>query len=67
MISKGSRDTEDWSNDPKNSAGINYIFKYKILNYNTISLLFLTIFLIFKKCSLGGDKRLLLKTNDLKL
>ncbi len=31
MISEGSCDTEDWSNDTKNSAlitGINYIFKY---------------------------------------
>ncbi len=31
MISEGSRDTEDWSNDAENSAlitGINYNFKY---------------------------------------
>ncbi len=31
MISEGSCDTEDWSNDAKNSAcitGINYILKY---------------------------------------
>ncbi len=31
MISEGSCDTEDWSNDAENSAlitGINYIFKY---------------------------------------
>ncbi len=31
MISKGSCDTEDWSNDVKNSAliaGINYFLKY---------------------------------------
>ncbi len=31
MISEGSRDTEDWSNDAENSAlitGINYILKY---------------------------------------
>ncbi len=31
IISKGSSDTEDWSNDVKNSAlitGINYILKY---------------------------------------
>jgi len=30
MISKGPRDTEDWSNDAENSAlimGINYILK----------------------------------------
>jgi len=31
MISEGSCDTEDWSNDPENSAlisGINYTFEY---------------------------------------
>ncbi len=31
MISEGSRDTEDWSNDAENLAlipGINYILKY---------------------------------------
>ncbi len=31
MISEGSRDTEDWSNDAENSAlntEINYILKY---------------------------------------
>ncbi len=31
MISEGSCDTEDWSNDAENSAlitGINYILKY---------------------------------------
>ncbi len=31
MISEGSCDTEDWSNDTENSdliTGINYIFKY---------------------------------------
>ncbi len=31
MISEGSRDTEDWSNDAENSdliTGINYILKY---------------------------------------
>ncbi len=31
MISEGSRDTEDWSNDAENVAlitGINYIWKY---------------------------------------
>ncbi len=41
MISKGSCDTEDWSNDAKNSAlitGINYIWQYiHILNCNDIS------------------------------
>ncbi len=36
MISEGSCDTEDWSNDAENSAlitGKNYIWKY-IQNYN---------------------------------
>ncbi len=37
MISEGSCDTEDWSNDAENSAliiGINYVLKYiKIDNY----------------------------------
>ncbi len=45
MISEGSCDTEDWSNDAENSAlitGINYIFKYIkkkifISNCNNIS------------------------------
>ncbi len=42
MISEGSCDTEDWSNDAENSAlitEINYILKYKtsILNCNNIS------------------------------
>ncbi len=33
MVSEGSRDTEDWSNDAENS-GVNYILKYiKIQNY----------------------------------
>ncbi len=39
MISEGSCDTEDWSNDAENSAlitGINYILKY-ILNIKNIS------------------------------
>jgi len=38
MISEGSCDTEDWSNDAKNSAlitEINYVFKYiKMENSN---------------------------------
>ncbi len=44
MISEGSCDTEDWSNDAENSAlitGINYIIKYIKL----IFFYFLTIFL----------------------
>ncbi len=34
MISEGSCDTEDWSNDAENSAlitGINYILQYTII------------------------------------
>ncbi len=34
MISEGSRDTEDWSNDAENSAQIteiNYMFKYILI------------------------------------
>ncbi len=33
MISEGSRDTEDWSNNAENAAltSKNYIYKYKIL------------------------------------
>ncbi len=34
MISEGSCDTEDWSNDAENAAliiGINYIWKYFII------------------------------------
>ncbi len=46
MISEGSCDTEDWSNDAENSAlitGINYFVLYiqmetAILNSNNISL-----------------------------
>ncbi len=45
MISEGSCDTEDWSNDAENSAlitGINYILQYiqienSYLNCNNIS------------------------------
>jgi len=36
MISEGSCDTEDWSNDAENSdliAGINYILKYTNIVY----------------------------------
>ncbi len=35
MISEGSYDTEDWSNDAENSAlitGINYILKFCYIN-----------------------------------
>ncbi len=37
MISEGSCDTEDWSNDAENSAlitGINYILKYIKVEYS---------------------------------
>ncbi len=44
MISEGSCDTEDWSNDAENSAlitGINYVLIYNtvenISNYKSIS------------------------------
>ncbi len=36
MISEGSCDTEDWSNDAENSAlitGINYVLKYIQISY----------------------------------
>ncbi len=54
MVSDGSCDTEDWSNDAENSAlitGINYFFKYiKVeiiyFNYDNI-LLHLIIFLFY--------------------
>ncbi len=65
MISEGSCDTEDWSNDAENSAcitGINYILKYItiescLLNSNNISQ-FYCIFLS-NKCSLYERKSLL--------
>ncbi len=50
MISEGSCDTEDWSNDAENSAlitGKNYIFKYiKMENSAFKWQFFLFIFLI---------------------
>jgi len=63
MISEGSCDTEDWSNDAENSAlikGINSILKYNrqvILNRNNNyhNYCFYCI-LDKKKCSLGEHK-----------
>ncbi len=56
MISEGSCDTEDWSNDAENSAlitGINYILQYTIIENSYFeSQYYFTIlyfFLIFPK------------------
>ncbi len=41
MISEGSCDTEDWSNDAENSAlitGINYILKYNHIENSYLKL-----------------------------
>jgi len=59
MISVGSCDTEDWSNDAENSAlitGINYILKYIHQYY----VFFVCVY--FCKCSFGEHNILLLKT-----
>ncbi len=49
MISEGSCDTEDWSNDAENSAlitGINYILKYIQTENSYFKLIiFFTVFL----------------------
>ncbi len=52
MISEGSRDTEDWSNDAENSA-LHHMNKLHFYSY----------FIVFtvNKCSLGEQKRLLSK------
>ncbi len=54
MISEGSCDTEDWSNDAENSAlitEINYILKYiQIVNsYYKLQIIFhnITVFTVF--------------------
>ncbi len=73
MISEGSYDTEDWSND----AEIQIFFLKKIQNklhfkiYSSIQMLFLIVILYYNiidftavwsnKCSLGEHERLLLK------
>ncbi len=64
MISKGSCDTEDWSNDVKNSAlitGINYILKYIQIENIYFIFKFKIVLLYFgsNKCRLGEQKRLL--------
>ncbi len=72
MISEGSYDTEDWSDDAENSAlitGINYILYYiKIenssfkLQYNFTKFLFLLHFSL-NKCILSKHKNLLKPLN----
>ncbi len=47
MISEGSCDTEDWSNDAE-SSGINYILKHKQSNYFKLQkYLITTVFTVF--------------------
>ncbi len=66
MISEGSCDTEDWSNDAENSALI-ITNNYSLTDITTESSCFklhffhtITILTIFNnKCSCGGQKRLL--------
>ncbi len=52
MISEGSCDTEDWSNNAENSAlitGINYILKYIKIENSFIVIIFhnITVFTVF--------------------
>ncbi len=69
MISEGSCDTEDWSNDAKNSAlitGINYILQYiqiedSILNCKNVSQYY-WFYYILNQMNLGEHKWLLPKT-----
>jgi len=54
IISEGSCDTEDWSNDADNSAlitGINYIL-------NCRNMLLFLLYFWSDKCSIGEQKRL---------
>ncbi len=56
--------TEDWSNDAENTAlitGINYILQY--IHIENIGIMFLQYFWS-DKCSLGEQKRCLLKTKN---
>ncbi len=67
MISEGSHDTEDWSNDAENTAlhhrnklhlkniQIEKLFKIAIIFQN------ITVFIVFRlnKCSLGEHKKLI--------
>jgi len=39
MISEGSCDTEDWSNDAENSTGIKYVLKYITIIFHYIIIL----------------------------
>jgi len=58
MISEGSCDTEDWSNDAENSAlitGINYTLLY-IIFYN------ITILTIFDQTNAAFQKQIILQT-----
>ncbi len=58
MISEGSCDTEDWSNDAENTAlitGINYILQYIQIENQLYILVFV---LSFIKCSPGEHKTL---------
>ncbi len=63
MISEGSCDTEDWSNDAENSAcitGVN-LEKKVILNWFhniTVFDVFFVVVFLSNKCSLGEHKRL---------
>ncbi len=69
MISEGSCDTEDWSNDAENSAlttVINYILQYSNREQLFLIVIFhnITVFTAFwtNECSFGEQKRLLSKT-----
>ncbi len=68
MISEGSCDTEDWSNDAKNSAlitGINYILKYIQIENSDFKYKFINVlFLLYSgpnKYGLGEQTRFLQK------
>ncbi len=56
MISEGSFDTEDWSNDAENSAlitGINYIWKYIQIESSYLEKYFTILLLL---CDFGSNK-----------
>ncbi len=72
MISEGSCDTEDWSNDAENSALITEIIcilkhfqienSYLKLQYNCLLFLYITFYIhTVYTCSLGEHKRLFQK------
>ncbi len=54
MISEGSRDTEDWSNDAED-LHIENLFKTVLFQITV----FFFLYLWLSKCSLGENKRLL--------